>query len=123
MCFSGAKCTQCVHACMCVCASTHVCTCVYPHRAGVLMPACPHVVSVCASCQVQTELGEKEELDKVDLKLELTLHLLGLKAAADTMVGSKTVRGVSGGERHRVTTAEMISGEWATPRPSHTCKQ
>ncbi|GJP31886.1 hypothetical protein CLOM_g15887, partial [Closterium sp. NIES-68] len=53
---------------------------------------------------VRTEFGG------MDLKLEFTLHLLGLKAAEDTIVGSRTVRGVSGGERHRVTTAEMMSG-------------
>ena len=102
MCSDGAESTPCMHACVCV---------------GVLMPACPFVLPVPASSQVRTELGG------IDLKLELTLHLLGLKAAANTIVGSKTVRGVSGGERHRVTTAEMISGEWATPRPSHTFKQ
>ncbi|CAI5462083.1 unnamed protein product, partial [Closterium sp. Yama58-4] len=52
----------------------------------------------------------RTELGGMDLKLEFTLHLLGLKAAANTIVGSRTVRGVSGGERHRVTTAEMMSG-------------
>ncbi|CAI5514863.1 unnamed protein product [Closterium sp. Naga37s-1] len=52
----------------------------------------------------------RTELGGMDLKLEFTLHLLGLKGAADTIVGSRTVRGVSGGERHRVTTAEMMSG-------------
>ncbi|CAI7915035.1 unnamed protein product, partial [Closterium sp. NIES-54] len=52
----------------------------------------------------------RTELGGMDLKLEFTLHLLGLKGAANTIVGSRTVRGVSGGERHRVTTAEMMSG-------------
>lgn len=28
----------------------------------------------------------------------------------DTPIGNTTIRGVSGGERHRVTTAEMVSG-------------
>lgn len=56
-----------------------------------------------------------EELGGTDLPLELTLHLLGLRAVADSNVGSATVRGVSGGERHRVTTAEMIVGTFHHP--------
>lgn len=56
-----------------------------------------------------------EELGGPDLPLELTLHLLGLRAVADSKVGSATVRGVSGGERHRVTTAEMIVGTFHRP--------
>lgn len=53
----------------------------------------------------------KGEFGGKRLSLELTLHLLGLSGPADTIVGSPFVRGVSGGERHRVTFAEMISGE------------
>jgi hypothetical protein len=34
----------------------------------------------------------------------ITLQLMGLDGCADTFVGSNIVRGVSGGERHRVTT-------------------
>ncbi|KAL3683081.1 hypothetical protein R1sor_001103 [Riccia sorocarpa] len=54
-----------------------------------------------------------KELGGENLPLELTLHLLGLRAVADTPVGSATVRGVSGGERHRVTTAEMVVGSYS----------
>ncbi|OAE18414.1 hypothetical protein AXG93_3426s1070 [Marchantia polymorpha subsp. ruderalis] len=54
-----------------------------------------------------------KELGGADLPLELILHLLGLRAVADSAVGSATVRGVSGGERHRVTTAEMVVGTFA----------
>lgn len=61
--------------------------------------------------QIQTELGG------IDLKLQFTLYLLGLRNAANTIVGSKTKRGVSGGERHRVTTAEMLSGEGLAENP------
>lgn len=53
---------------------------------------------------METELGGE------NLPLELTLHLLGLRGVADTVVGNASIRGVSGGERHRVTTAEMVSG-------------
>jgi ATP-binding cassette subfamily G (WHITE) protein 2 (SNQ2) len=54
----------------------------------------------------------QDEIGGINLPLELTLHLLGLRGVADTIVGSAAVRGVSGGERHRVTTAEMVSGKF-----------
>ena len=44
------------------------------------------------------------------MRVEVVLRTLGLASAADTMVGSATVRGVSGGERKRVTSAEMLVG-------------
>ena len=44
------------------------------------------------------------------VRVEVVLRTLGLASAADTMVGSATVRGVSGGERKRVTSAEMLVG-------------
>lgn len=53
----------------------------------------------------------QNEIGGVNLPLELTLHLLGLRGVFDTVVGNAAVRGVSGGERHRVTTAEMVSGK------------
>ena len=42
--------------------------------------------------------------------MEILLRTLGLSNAADTMVGNSIVRGVSGGERKRVTSAEMLVG-------------
>ncbi|KAK9861391.1 hypothetical protein WJX84_002559, partial [Apatococcus fuscideae] len=44
------------------------------------------------------------------LVTELTLRILGLEVCADTVVGSNFVRGISGGQRKRVTTGEMIVG-------------
>jgi len=38
------------------------------------------------------------------------LRLLALDECADTIVGSGMVRGISGGQRKRVTTGEMIVG-------------
>jgi hypothetical protein len=35
---------------------------------------------------------------------DLTIKLLGLDVCADTIVGSEMVRGISGGQRKRVTT-------------------
>ena len=43
----------------------------------------------------------------------ITLHLLGLSHVANTFVGNETLRGVSGGERKRVTSAEIMAGsQW-----------
>jgi ABC-type multidrug transport system ATPase subunit len=53
---------------------------------------------------------EASWLKNENLPLEMTLHLLGLRGVMDTPIGNTTIRGVSGGERHRVTTAEMVSG-------------
>ncbi|KAF6144901.1 hypothetical protein GIB67_041487 [Kingdonia uniflora] len=38
------------------------------------------------------------------------LKILGLEICADTMVGDEMVRGISGGQRKRVTTGEMLVG-------------
>jgi ABC-type multidrug transport system ATPase subunit len=43
-----------------------------------------------------------------NLKVEMFLRLLGLKSCADTAVGNGLLRGVSGGERKRVTLGEML---------------
>ena len=48
------------------------------------------------------------------LRPYITLHLLGLSNVADTFVGNETLRGVSGGEKKRVTSAEVMAGpQWA----------
>lgn len=41
---------------------------------------------------------------------QITLELLGLQHCADTIIGGNLQRGVSGGERKRVTTGEMLVG-------------
>lgn len=41
---------------------------------------------------------------------EVTIRMLGLDNCADTIVGDELTRGISGGEKKRVTTGEMITG-------------
>lgn len=45
------------------------------------------------------------------LKVEMTAKILGLTNALDTVVGDELLRGVSGGEKKRVTLGEMMMGE------------
>jgi ABC-type multidrug transport system ATPase subunit/ABC-type multidrug transport system permease subunit len=45
-----------------------------------------------------------------DIKPMITLKIMGLTHVADTVVGDNMTRGVSGGERKRVTTAEIQVG-------------
>ncbi len=42
--------------------------------------------------------------------MEVLIRVLGLQRCADTVVGNQYLRGVSGGERKRVTSAEMLVG-------------
>lgn len=58
------------------------------------------------------ELMEKAVLSGA--KPFIILNLLGLGNVLDTFVGDETLRGVSGGEKKRVTTAEVMVGpQWA----------
>ena len=45
---------------------------------------------------------------------EFTLRILGLDYVADTLVGGSMLRGISGGQKKRVTTGEMIVGPCKT---------
>lgn len=49
------------------------------------------------------------EEDYVDIMTQQTLSSLGIDHTADTMVGDAYIRGVSGGERKRVSVAEVMS--------------
>ncbi|KAG7381516.1 hypothetical protein PHYPSEUDO_005973 [Phytophthora pseudosyringae] len=51
-----------------------------------------------------------EMRDIAALRTELFLQILGLENCADTVVGNALLRGVSGGERRRVTVGEMLVG-------------
>ncbi|KAI4350304.1 hypothetical protein L6164_004772 [Bauhinia variegata] len=50
------------------------------------------------------------EGQKANLITDYVLKILGLEVCADTMVGNAMLRGISGGQRKRVTTGEMLVG-------------
>ncbi|KAK7282255.1 hypothetical protein RIF29_10895 [Crotalaria pallida] len=50
------------------------------------------------------------EGQKANLITDYVLRILGLEICADTFVGNAMLRGISGGQRKRLTTGEMIVG-------------
>ncbi|KAJ6934324.1 pleiotropic drug resistance protein 1-like [Populus alba x Populus x berolinensis] len=50
------------------------------------------------------------EGQKTSVMTDYIIKILGLEVCADIMVGSEMVRGISGGQRKRVTTGEMLVG-------------
>ncbi|XP_042498687.1 ABC transporter G family member 39-like [Macadamia integrifolia] len=51
-----------------------------------------------------------QEGQKENVVVDYILKILGLEVCADTMVGNDMIRGISGGQRKRVTTGEMVVG-------------
>nr|CCA19156.1 ATPbinding Cassette (ABC) Superfamily putative [Albugo laibachii Nc14] len=58
----------------------------------------------------QPKSGAANLRQVAELRTDLCLHILGLRHCADTYVGDALFRGVSGGERKRVTVGEMLVG-------------
>ncbi|CAI9101369.1 OLC1v1038675C1 [Oldenlandia corymbosa var. corymbosa] len=54
--------------------------------------------------------GSSIEGQKTTLQTDYILRILGLDTCADTLVGDAMRRGISGGEKKRLTTGEMIVG-------------
>ncbi|KAI4355693.1 hypothetical protein L6164_004441 [Bauhinia variegata] len=50
------------------------------------------------------------EGQEANIVTDYVLKILGLEVCADTMVGDEMLRGISGGQRKRVTTGEMLVG-------------
>ncbi|KAF3450819.1 hypothetical protein FNV43_RR06908 [Rhamnella rubrinervis] len=50
------------------------------------------------------------EGQETNVVTDYVLKVLGLEVCADTMVGNEMIRGISGGQRKRVTTGEMLVG-------------
>jgi len=56
------------------------------------------------------EYGPPGQVWGTGVRMEILMRVVGLARVADTKVGNALVRGVSGGERKRVTSAEMLVG-------------
>nr|XP_023908192.1 pleiotropic drug resistance protein 1-like isoform X2 [Quercus suber] len=54
--------------------------------------------------------GASIEGQKASIITDYILKVLGLEVCADTMVGDQMLRGISGGQKKRVTTGEMLAG-------------
>ncbi|KAG8379880.1 hypothetical protein BUALT_Bualt07G0135300 [Buddleja alternifolia] len=67
---------------------------------------------VGSSHEMLAELSrrEKEANIKPDPDVDIYMKILGLDICADTLVGDEMIRGISGGQRKRVTTGEMLVG-------------
>ncbi|KAK9232151.1 hypothetical protein WN943_022394 [Citrus x changshan-huyou] len=59
---------------------------------------------------VELSRREKDANIKPDPDIDVFMKVLGLDVCADTMVGDEMLRGISGGQRKRVTTGEMLVG-------------
>lgn len=57
------------------------------------------------------QLSHAEFAERQAKKVDSMLELLGLKECADTIVGNAVMRGVSGGQKKRVTLGEMMIGQ------------
>ncbi|XP_050366565.1 pleiotropic drug resistance protein 1-like isoform X1 [Argentina anserina] len=54
--------------------------------------------------------GAASESQRATFVTNYILKVLGLEGCADTLVGDQLIRGISGGQRKRVTTGEMLVG-------------
>ncbi|KAL4589134.1 hypothetical protein LXL04_002036 [Taraxacum kok-saghyz] len=59
---------------------------------------------------IYMKAAASEGHQRTSIVTEYVLKVLGLDICADTMVGDQMIRGISGGQRKRVTTGEMIVG-------------
>lgn len=55
-----------------------------------------------------------QTIDQENYRVNVAMQILGLSGVADTFVGNSEIRGVSGGQRRRVTTGEMSQASGIT---------
>ncbi|GBG16279.1 ABC transporter G family member 31, partial [Hondaea fermentalgiana] len=72
--------------------------------------AAAKVIASSATADEATEEEKAKIQEQLDNFPDFVIHNLALDRAADTVVGNDMVRGVSGGEKKRVTSGEMLMG-------------
>mmetsp|Transcript_4643 Transcript_4643/g.13342 ORF Transcript_4643/g.13342 Transcript_4643/m.13342 type:complete len:1521 (-) Transcript_4643:659-5221(-) len=86
----------------------------YGHPSGKAGITNNHKEGAPPTGEEDEEAAELQELlaqmTDPSVRVELIIKLLGLTRCADTVVGNAVLRGVSGGEKKRVTTAEILVG-------------
>ncbi|KAF2069739.1 hypothetical protein CYY_008941 [Polysphondylium violaceum] len=85
----------------------HHCQYVYVAQSDDHIPTLTvkETIDFSIECQSDLELGKKKELSDV------ILSILGLDHVKDTLIGNHSIRGISGGQKKRMTTAvELVKG-------------
>ena len=96
----------------------------HPPACPVPCPAlCPAPAELLSEVQArEAELGLQADPDldafmtaqafggRHSLAVEMMLHMLGLEGCADTVVGNQMMRGISGGQKKRVTSGVWVFG-------------
>lgn len=81
---------------------------IFQNRASTSLPATPGETFLFAGeCKDDQILKNKRGYDPLG-KVGVTLEGLNLAYVKDTYVGNESIRGVSGGQRRRVTLGEML---------------
>ena len=75
--------------------------CIVHHRPTFARANNPTLLSLLSPSKTKTPTRQQT-------KTRWVLHVLNLTHAADTVIGDAMLRGVSGGERRRVTSGEML---------------
>lgn len=78
------------------------------HFATLTVRETIHFADRCLNGPPELQPAKLREVAR--LRTDLCLHILGLTKCGDTYVGDALLRGVSGGERKRVTLGEMLVG-------------
>ncbi|RVW28720.1 Pleiotropic drug resistance protein 1 [Vitis vinifera] len=82
----------------------------YGQEIDSFLVICRHVSRALKKREISKYKADPDMMQKENVITDYTLKILGLEVCADTMVGDEMVRGISGGQRKRVTTGEMLVG-------------
>ncbi len=64
--------------------------------------------TLCYAWQCTRSTGHPDDKDKCEADVAAMLAALGLQGCQDTLVGDEATRGISGGEKRRLSLGEML---------------